>query len=155
MKQIYALALLLASLVACNPAPKKIIEESSGEWIQLFNGENLEGWIIKINKHPLGENFNQTFRVRDGMLVTCYDQYDRFDDEFGHIFYKTPFSDFKLRAEYRIVGEQVNGGPDWAWKNGGVMYHAQPPGEMLLNQDFPVCLEAQLLGGMDQEERPT
>jgi hypothetical protein len=155
MKQKSILTILLLFLIACSSTPKKDEKGQFETWIQLFNGKDLNDWIIKINKHPLGENFNNTFRIRDGMLVTCYDEYDRFNDEFGHIFYKTPYSNYKLRVEYRIVGEQVKGGPDWACKNGGVMYHAQPPEEMLVNQDFPVCLEAQLLGGFGQEERPT
>lgn len=146
---------MVLTTIACNPVPKESNKVRPEEWIPLFNGKDLEDWVIKINKHPLGENYNNTFRVKDGMLVTCYDEYDSFDDEFGHIFYKTPYSHYKLRVEYRILGEQVKGGPDWARKNGGVMYHSQPPESMLINQDFPVCLEAQLLGGFGEEERPT
>jgi len=153
LKSIFPVMLLF--IIACNPSPNKSNKELPEEWIHLFNGKDLDDWIIKINKHPLGENFNNTFRVRNGLLVTCYDEYDRFDEEFGHIFYKNPYSHYKLRVEYRILGEQVDGGPDWALKNGGVMYHSQPPETMLVNQDFPVCLEAQLLGGLGQEERPT
>jgi len=133
----------------------KDISAGREEWIQLFNGKDLEDWTIKINKHPLGENFNNTFRVEDGMMVTRYDQYETFDQEYGHIFYKTPFSRYKLRVEYRIVGEQVPGGQGWAFKNSGVMFHCQPPEKMLIDQPFPVCIEAQFLGGTGEGERPT
>ncbi|MFO7933482.1 MAG: family 16 glycoside hydrolase [Bacteroidales bacterium] len=95
--------------IACNPTDKKSSEAEPEQWIRLFNGKDLEDWIIKINKHPLGENYNNTFQVRDSLLVTSYEGYDAFDEEFGHIFYKTPFSHYKLRVEYRIVGEQVEG----------------------------------------------
>lgn len=149
------LPVLLLLLIACNPSPKKTGEAEPEEWIQLFNGEDLEDWTIKINKHPLGENFNNTFRVRDGLLVISYDGYDLFDEEFGHIFYKTPYSHYKLRVEYRIVGEQVSGGQEWAYKNNGVMFHARPPEEMLIDQQFPVSIEAQLLGGSGEGERST
>jgi len=155
MKQIAIFPVLFLLFFGCNQAKKNNEDAPREEWIQLFNGKDLNDWTIKLNKHPLGENFNNTFRVRDGMLVISYEEYDMFDDEFGHIFYKTPYSHFKLRVEYRIKGEQVKGGPDWALKNNGVMYHARPPEEMLINQDFPVCLEAQLLGGLGEGERPT
>ena len=130
-------------------------EESAGEWIRLFNGEDLQGWTIKIAKHPLGENYNQTFRAEEGKLVTRYEMYEDFDGEYGHIYYKDPYSHYKLRLEYRVVGEQVKGGQGWALKNSGVMFHAQSPESMGLNQDFPVSLEAQFLGGTGEGERPT
>ena len=163
MKFTHLIPLLLAMLVACNPGTKqkestetaKNETTKSEEWIQLFNGKDLEGWTIKINKHALNENFNNTFRVENGMMVTRYDEYKKFDAEFGHIFYKTPYSHYNLRVEYRVVGEQVTGGPEWALKNSGVMFHSQSPESMLVDQDFPVCIEAQFLGGTGEGERPT
>ncbi len=106
-------------------------------------------------KHQIDENYNNTFRVENGMMITRYDQYEKFEGEFGHIFYNTPFSHYKLRVEYRVVGEQVHGGAGWAMKNSGVMFHAQSPQSMLLDQDFPVSIEAQFLGGLGDGERPT
>jgi len=61
----------------------------------------------------------------------------------------------KRRVEYRIVGKQVPGGPEWAFKNSGVMFHAQSPGSMLVDQPFPVSIEAQFLGGSGEGERTT
>jgi hypothetical protein len=163
MKSMIPITLLMALLAACHPGtPQKQqatdqegTTDQEDEWIQLFNGKDLEGWVIKIAKHPLGENFNHTFRVENGLLLTRYDQYEKFDGEFGHLFYQTPYSRYKLRLEYRIVGEQVNGGEDWAYKNSGVMFHAQSPGSMGIDQSFPVCVEAQLLGGKGEGDRPT
>ncbi len=167
MKKLILLPLLLITALACNqntgnqrtarnsePAGEETPAQNQ-KWIQLFNGKDLEGWIIKICKHPLGENYNNTFRVENGMMVTRYDQYEHFNGEYGHIFYKTPYSHYRLRVEYRIVGEQVPGGADWAIKNSGVMFHAQSPGSMGLDQAFPVSIEAQLLGGTGEGERPT
>jgi len=151
MKTKWIIALALALLTACQSKPK----QKEQEWIQLFNGKDLEGWTMKITHHPMGENFNQTFRVENGLLLTRYDQYDEFQGEYGHLFYQTPFSHYKLRVEYRVVGEQVTGGQGWAFKNSGVMFHAQSPESMGLDQDFPVSLEAQFLGGSGEGERPT
>ncbi len=161
MKNTHLITLALALLMACNPTNQKkqtngtLSSAESEEWIQLFNGKDLEGWIIKMNKSPLNENFNNTFRVENGSMVTSYDQYAVFDGEYGHIFYKTPYSHYKLRVEYRVVGEQVKGGQGWALKNSGVMFHAQSPQSMLVNQEFPVSIEAQFLGGTGQGDRPT
>ncbi|HDR67836.1 MAG TPA: DUF1080 domain-containing protein [Bacteroidaceae bacterium] len=156
MKNMLLLLLMLfTALASCNRNPRIESGQQTEEWIQLFNGENLNDWIIKINTRPAGENYNQTFIVRDGKLVVNYDEYDQFNEEFGHIFYKTPFSRYKLRVEYRIIGEQVPGGAPWAFKNSGVMYHAQSPESMLTSQPFPVSLEAQFLGGSGEGERPT
>ena len=154
MKNIYLLPLLLLTVCSCNRQSEKK-ETQTQEWIQLFNGKDLDGWTIKMTKHPLGENFNNTFRVENGMLEIRYDQYTTFDGEYGHIFYKIPYSYFKLRVEYRSVGEQVSGGAEWAIKNNGVMFHSQSPESMLLDQEFPVSIEAQLLGGLGDGPRPT
>ena len=154
MKKLFLIPVLFFLMCSFKPNPENKDEIQSGkstsseEWIQLFNGKNLDGWTIKMAKHPLGENYNNTFRVEDGMMVTRYDEYEGFDQEFGHIFYKNPYSHYKLRVEYRIVGEQVTGGAGWAIKNSGVMFHCQEPESMLLNQEFPVSIEAQFLGGL-------
>ncbi|WP_164101290.1 3-keto-disaccharide hydrolase [Candidatus Laterigemmans baculatus] len=124
-------------------------------WIQLFNGKNLDGWTVKIRNHPVGENFGNTFRVEDGLLTVRYDQYDTFDEQFGHLFYRDAFSHYRLRVEYRFIGEQCPGGPGWAFRNSGVMLHGQKPETMTVDQRFPVSVEAQLLGGDGVAERTT
>lgn len=130
---------------------------ADGEWIQLFNGKNLDGWTPKIQGYPLGENFADTFRVQDGLLQVRYGEgyQGLFKNRFGHLFYKTPFSRYILRFEYRFVGEQLKDGPGWAKRNNGFMVHGQDPATMRLNQSFPVSIEVQLLGGFSQGNRTT
>ena len=125
------------------------------EWVNLFNGKDLEGWIPKITGYPTGENYGETFRVEDGLLTVSYENYYRFDNRFGHLFYEKPFSNYLLRVEYRFVGEQVEGGAAWALRNSGVMLHSQDPYTMQEQQDFPISLEAQFLGGLGEGPRPT
>jgi len=132
-------------------------EDAAGEedWIQLFNGKDLEGWKVKITGHELGDNFGNTFRVEDGVLKVAYDEYDQFGGKFGHLFYHQPFSSYVLGLEYRFVGEQVPGGPGWAFRNSGIMIHGQSPQSMGKDQNFPVSIEVQLLGGKGSGTRPT
>ena len=126
------------------------------DWIQLFNGRNLDGWVPKIKGYPLGENYGDTFRVQNGVLKVSYDKYDQFNNRFGHLFYKDKFSHYIIAAEYRFVGEQVAGAPTWAIRNNGLMLHSQAPETMGNDQDFPISIEAQLLGGLDDgKDRPT
>jgi hypothetical protein len=148
MKLHYLLILLL--LVSCHNGNK-----SSEKWVSLFNGKDFEGWDIKIKGSDLNVNYKNTFRVEDGLLKVRYDQYEKFNNEFGHIFYKTPFSHYRLRVEYRFVGEQCPGGPSWAYMNSGVMLHSQSASSMLKDQDFPVSIEGQFLGGDGSGERHT
>lgn len=125
------------------------------EWIQLFNGKNLEGWTAKIKGHDLGDNFGNTFRVENGVLKVAYDRYTKFDGQFGHLFYKEKFSHYIVRVEYRFVGDQVPGGPNWALRNSGIMIHGESPETMGKDQDFPASIEVQLLGGSGSGERST
>jgi len=148
MKKIVYLLTLALMTVSCSNSNKE-------NWIQLFNGEDLTGWEIKIKGSPLNENYKNTFRVEDGVMKVSYDEYEEFNAEYGHIFYNKPFSDYKLRIEYRFTGDQVQGGESWAFRNSGVMLHSQSPASMNLDQDFPVSVEAQFLGGDGVSERPT
>ena len=125
------------------------------DWIQAFNGKNLDGWIMKITGYPLGENYGNTFRVENGLFKVSYDQYPEFGNKFGHIFYRTKFSHYIVAVEYRFVGEQAKGGPAWALRNNGIMLHCQAPETMGKDQDFPISVEVQLLGGGPTGERST
>lgn len=125
------------------------------QWETLFNGKDLTGWTPKIKGYDLGVNFGDTFRVEDGLLKVVYDQYDKFNNRFGHLFYKEPLSRYILRVEYRFVGEQIPGGPGWALRNSGIMIHGQAPETMGKDQDFPVSIEVQTLGGDGTNKRST
>ncbi|WP_224484171.1 3-keto-disaccharide hydrolase [Robertkochia aurantiaca] len=122
---------------------------------ELFNGRDLEGWTPKISGQHAGTDSLNTFRVEDGSIVVSYDNYDSFDNQFGHLFYNEPFTSYLLELEYRFTGEQMADGEPWANRNSGVMYHSQSPQSMLKEQAFPVSLEGQFLGGVNEENRPT
>lgn len=157
MKKSISLALSCLILFACSSGNQSSLEEETPklEWRELFNGKDLDNWMIKISKHELNDNFANTFRVEDGMMQVRYDGYDQFDRQYGHIFYDESFSNYVLQVQYRFVGEQANGGEGWAWRNSGAMLHGQDPRTMLVDQDFPISIEAQFLGGNGTDERST
>jgi hypothetical protein len=140
MKPI-ALLVLTAGLVAGQPAA------SREDWEPIFNGKNLDGWVVKVAHHEVGDNFGDTFRVENGLLKVAYDKYPSFGTRFGHLFYRRKLSHFRLRVEYRFYGEQLKDGPAYARLNSGVMFHSQAPETILKEQDWPISVEAQLLAG--------
>ena len=134
---------------------KTISEQPKDQWISIFNGENLNGWAMKINGYPLGENFGNTFRVEDSILKIRYDAYGpEFGERFGALFFDKELSNYRLKVEYRFVGETAAGAPEWGYRDSGVQIHTQPPNTVQLNQGFPICLEYNLHGGNGTEERP-
>ena len=145
----------LATVVALPLPVAPAADAKDGEWVPLFNGKNLDGWTPKITGHELGVNHADTFRVEDGILKVKYDKYKEFGGQFGHLFHKDKFSHYRLRVEYRFVGEQCKGGEGWAVRNSGVMFHCQDPKTMAKDQKFPVSIEFQLLGGLGKGKRPT
>ena len=149
------LDLFRASPEAPAPARLSVLLAQRERWTSLFDGRDLDGWRVKITGCELDDNYKNTFRVEDGLLRVSYDDYESFDGRFGHLIYAAPFSSYRLRVEYRFVGQQCPGGPGWALRNSGVMLHGQAPESMTRGQEFPVSIEAQMLGGDGVHERST
>ncbi|HMC54346.1 MAG TPA: DUF1080 domain-containing protein [Gemmatimonadaceae bacterium] len=157
-RRLACAGLLAAIACASSQTPRVTTSPDTRDWIQLFNGRNLDGWQIKFAGSPLGVNLHDTFRVDSGLMMVRYDKWTGFHGEFGHIFYVAPFSYYLVAAEYRFVGTQVAGAGSnlgWAIRNNGIMVHSQSAESMGLDQDFPMSLEVQLLGGIGQGPRPT
>jgi hypothetical protein len=154
--RILALSLTLAAVPfvvpARTPQPSAPAADwrsaPAADWQTLFNGKDLDGWVVKFAHHEAGDNYGDTFRVENGVIRVMYDKYgDDFGSRFGHLFYKQPFSYYVLALEYRFFGEQVKGGPSYAKSNSGVMVHSQAPDTILKEQDWPISVEAQFLAG--------
>ena len=126
------------------------------DWKSLFNGKNLNNWVTKIYHHETGVNYGNTFRVKDGVIKVRYDQYDIFNEQFGHLYYKQPYSYYHLVFEYRFIGIWRKDAPEYTLKNSGVMFHSQDPATMPREQNWPISIEFQLLAGLgDGKPRPT
>ena len=136
--------LLSMFVLVCSSAAPAVAADAE-KWHPLFNGKDLTGWTVKINKHPVGENHANTFRAEDGVIKVSYDGYDKFDDQFGHLYTNQAYANYILRLEYKITGDAVADSPPWAKLNSGVMIHSQSPLSVGLNQAFPASLEFQFL----------
>lgn len=154
MRYIFILLVSICIHFGCSSTKQSNKQEES-KWETLFNGKNLDGWTMKIAGHPLGKNFANTFSVKDGILSIRYDGYgDNFDSRFGALYYNEEFKNYRLRVEYRFVGETAPGAPSWGYRDGGVQFHSQSPSSIKIDQPFPVCLEYNLHGGNGTDERP-
>ncbi len=149
MKKHLCLALFsLVILASCKKEPDSAVvvqEAKASDWQPLFNGENLEGWIPKIHHHEVGDNYANTFRVKDGIIEVNYSDYDAFEERYGHLFYEKPFSSFHLTWEYRFTDEWLEDAPSYTFRNSGVMFHSQSPQSILKEQDWPISVEYQML----------
>jgi hypothetical protein len=152
LTQVVCFTLFFFLLAGCNP---KATDTAKEEWTPLFNGKDLTGWDIKIKGHPLNENYKNTFRIEDSMIRVVYSDYDKFNSQFGHLYTQKPYSYYKLKLQYRFVGDHLADAPQWADRNSGVMLHSQSAQSINLNQDFPVSLEFQFLCGNGQDTVPT
>lgn len=155
-KLIYPWVLpLLCLAIGCQSATAPPSNSTQEGWQPLFNGRDLTGWDIKMAGRPLNDNFRNTFRVEDSMLRISYDDYANFDGAYGHLYYQQPYGHYKLRFDYRFVGDQVPGGESWNVRNSGVMLHSQSAASNDPAQTFPVSIELQLLGGLGDGPRTT
>src|SRR5215813_982016 len=154
VKKLFAGLLLSLLLSACADKSEQK-QKSDEDWESLFNGKDLTGWSIKIKDHALNENYKNTFRIEDSMIRVSYDDYDKFDLQFGHLYTQKPYSYYKLKFEYRFHGNHLADAPEWGDRNSGVMLHSQSAESMGLHQDFPVSLEFQLLCGKGNDTVPT
>lgn len=162
-----ALLMCFLLIVSCKQKEKETPKEETpvvekqeevkktNKWVSLFNGNNLDGWTMKIAGHKIGENFGNTFRVKDSILSIRYDEYGHnFNNRFGALYFDKKLTNYRLKLEYRFVGETAPGAPEWGYRDSGVQFHCQPPTTVKLDQQFPVCLEYNLHGGNGTDERP-
>jgi hypothetical protein len=134
---------------------EKVNKQNEGNWISIFNGKNLDGWIPKVTGYKSGENPLNLFHVENGILEVDYSKFDKFNNRFGHLFYKEKLSSYILRVEYRFHGELLADAPSYCYRNSGVMIHSQSPESMDIKQNWPVSIEVQLLGSTDSVKQKT
>ena len=101
MKHTIAVRWLMSSVLACLPlvggsateeAPTPWRAAPREDWVQLWNGRDLTGWVPKIRGYAAGENFGRTFRVERGVLTVSYEAYDQFGDRLRYVFRHRPLT---------------------------------------------------------------
>lgn len=148
--------IILIALLVLSGSTNVAQAQKPGKWVPLFNGKDINNWFVKIHHHEVGENYGNTFRVEDSIIKVRYDQYGDFNNQYGHLYFKTPFSYYHLKLEYRFVGEWCKTAPEYTILNSGLMYHSQDPRTMRKEQDWPISIEMQFLAGLgDGKPRPT
>ncbi len=151
MKRLFILTLSLFCLCLTDGFSQRKRKE-----IKLFNGKDINDWVVKITHHELGDNFGETFRVEDGLIKVRYDKYGPFNFQFGHLYFKQPFSSYHLTCEYRFTGNWQPDAPRYTNMNSGIMFHAQDPQTISKDQLFPISVEFQFLGELEPGvSRPT
>lgn len=118
MKQIIYFLSIAIIAISCESEPKTI---------QLFNGENLEGWHADVPAMDENPDTTNPFIVRDSMLVSL-------GDPRGHLITDSVYSNYRLVAEYRFASKPGNC---------GVLVHASTP--RALYKMFPKSLEVQMM----------
>ena len=121
LSQLLAIFLLLLLFYSCGKSESKTtVKSTEAEWETIFNGKNLEGWTAKLQHHESGDNYANTFLVVDGIIQVNYDGYERFDERYGHLFYKKPYSSFHLKFDYRFTDQWMEDAPSYTYRNSGV-----------------------------------
>lgn len=146
---ISAIACVLVPLSLASPAASQDFSKvPASDWIRIFNGKDLEGWVKKIRTHPVGEDPYNTWYVKDSLLWVDYSKYTApFNYRFGHMAYeKRKFSYFLLRAVYQFWGSQPPTAPSEGKQNNGLMFHSESMSAMARDAQFPASAEVQLLG---------
>lgn len=121
-RNLVALAVTIAAVaIWCCAAPNAAEPVTPTEKIQLFGGENLDGWVRYL-PDPNADPAN-TWQVRDG-VIACTGQ------PAGYLRTEKAYRDYRLHVEWRWP---ANPG------NSGVLLHAGLPDRV-----WPLMIEAQL-----------
>ena len=94
--------------------------------IQLFNGNNLNGWHMDVPAMDSISNMNSPFIVREGNLVSL-------GEPRGHLITDPTYENYRLEIEYRFPGKPGNC---------GILVHSSTP-RFLYNM-FPKSIEVQM-----------
>jgi len=145
-------ALIISLFLVCVATDIQAIADLTqvpeSEWIQLFNGVDIDDWVPSVSGYETGQDPYNYFYVQDSILWVDYTEYPGGTGMMGTLGNMSrEFSYFLVRAVYQFWSEQAAGGPDWAKQNNGILFHSQSMESMGLNDNYPpICMETQLLG---------
>ena len=109
-------ALMIGWAVDVHAAEKALEPE------MLFNGRNLEGWTVFIEKQPAGSDPDQLFQVIDGVIHVYRSAPAGSAQAFGYIATKKVYSHFRLTLEYRWAEKKFQPRATEV-RDSGLLYH--------------------------------
>lgn len=120
----------LETAPANEPTAKTAVpQKSAAQSTSLFNGKDLSGWHVDVPQRDKDPNIQDTFVVRDGLLVSL-------GAPAGHLITDAKYENYRLVVEYRFAAKPGNC---------GVLVHASTP--RALYQMFPKSIEVQMNSG--------
>ncbi len=106
------------SVAPATPNP----DPSGGDWVALFNGQNLDGWTTFLPSKGRNNDPQEIFKVDNGMLHILDIPERGARQEFGYVATNRSYGDYHLRFEYRW-GDKRFAPRDNAKRDSGVVYH--------------------------------
>jgi hypothetical protein len=129
--------------ILCSYAVLTIASSASAEseWKSLFNGKDLSGWTVTVDKLPVGQDPDQIVQVRDGAIHMYPDTDPAAKVPFGVITHEGNFSRFHLALEYRWLEKKFAPRKD-AIRDAGLLYHVSN-----IEKIWPPSVEYQIQEG--------
>jgi len=120
-------------------------ETEDDGWIELFNGQNLDGWYTFLKPHGKDKDPENVFTVNNGEIHIYKQHEDGAEVPMGFFATRTEYSHYHLRFQYRW-GTKRFGFRAQDKRDTGVMYHCTGP-DGLLDGVWPRCIECQVQEG--------
>ena len=114
--------------------------DASG-WAPLFNGKNLDGWYVCLQKSGIQALPNDYVRVENGQMRLLAQAPGTTGLETGFVATTAPVGNCRLRVEYRWGSNRFAPRAE-AVRDNGVLYHIVGPDRV-----YPSCVEFQLIEG--------
>lgn len=114
---------------------------AESEWRTLFNGKDLSGWTVTLDKHKPGEDPDKLVQVRDGAIHMYADTDPSKQVPFGVITHADTFSRFHLTLEYRWREKRFAPRKE-AIRDAGLLYHV-----LSAEKIWPDAIEYQIQEG--------
>lgn len=119
--RIALLSLTIVGLVSGSAVDAGAAEKARESEV-LFNGHDLEGWTVFLDKQPAGSDPSQIFQVIDGVIHVYRSAPAGSAQPFGYIATKKAYSHYRLKLEYRWAEKKFQPRATEV-RDSGLLYH--------------------------------
>jgi hypothetical protein len=103
-------------------APDAKVPSDRRGWTPLFNGKNLDGWYLFLQKYGRDNDPEKVVSIEEGILHAYKSPRNGAEVVMGYIGTKESYSDYHLRLQYRWGKKQFK--PRYLYKpDAGIYYH--------------------------------